>query len=165
MDKLKHGKLSEQGSFAIASSTLSILRLLIEDSSWKSAQDLMTSVRQEGRGLISRCGQTSVSSIGTYILPSFNFFVVLIDEWFEFPLNLALKKMMGASYYKTGQGSSNPTLPSSRNHPGITHRFLLPISSNLSCLLVGSTIIFFKAKLRGNSTHYSSRNHPGSTHG
>ena len=67
MDKLKHGKLSEQGSFAIASSTLSILRLLIEDSSWKSAQDLMTSVRQEGRGLISRCGQTSVSSIGTTI--------------------------------------------------------------------------------------------------
>ena len=65
MDKLKHGKLSEQGSFAIASSTLSILRLLIEDSSWKSAQDLMASVRQEGRGLISRCGQTSVSSIGT----------------------------------------------------------------------------------------------------
>jgi len=63
MDKLKHGKLSEQGSFAIASSTLSILRLLIEDSSWKSAQDLMASVRQEGRGLISRCGQTSVSSI------------------------------------------------------------------------------------------------------
>ena len=65
MDKLKHGKLSEQGSFAIASSTLSILRLLIEDSSWKSAQDLMASVRQQGRGLISRCGQTSVSSIGT----------------------------------------------------------------------------------------------------
>ena len=86
-----------------------------------------------------------------------------VDKWFEFPLNLALKKMMGASYYKTGHVStywkkkwwvipgwfllllgragllligtiikksmSNPTLPSSRNHPGITHCFLLPISS------------------------------------
>ena len=63
MDQLKHGKLSEQGSYAIASSTLSVLRLLVEDSSWNSAQDLMTSVRKEGRALISRCGQTSVSSI------------------------------------------------------------------------------------------------------
>jgi len=63
VDKLKHGKLSEQGSYAVASSTLSVLRLLVEDSSWNSAQDLMTSVREEGRTLISRCGQTSVSSI------------------------------------------------------------------------------------------------------
>ena len=64
MDKLKHGKLSEKGSYAIASSTLSVLRLLVEDSSWNSAQDLMTSVREEGRTLINRCGQTSFSSIG-----------------------------------------------------------------------------------------------------
>jgi len=63
MDDLKHGKLSEQGSFAIASKTLSILRLLVEDSSWNSAQDLMTSIRKQGRALISRCGQTSFSSI------------------------------------------------------------------------------------------------------
>ena len=67
MDDLKHGKLSEQGSFAIASKTLSILRLLVEDSSWNSAQDLMTSIRKQGRALISRCGQTSFSSIGELI--------------------------------------------------------------------------------------------------
>ena len=67
MDKLKHGKLSEKGSYAIASSTLSVLRLLVEDSSWNSAQDLMTSVREEGRTLINRCGQTSFSSIGMFL--------------------------------------------------------------------------------------------------
>lgn len=62
LDNLKHGKLSEQGSVAVASSTLSILTLLVENSQWNSAADLINLVKSEGRGLISRCGSTSVTS-------------------------------------------------------------------------------------------------------
>lgn len=63
MDDLKHGKLSEKGSFAVASSTLSVLRMIVEESSWNSAQDLMSLIRNEGRAMITRCGQTSVTYI------------------------------------------------------------------------------------------------------
>ena len=76
---------------------------------------------------------------------------VLPRQWFELPFNLALKKIMGASYLQSraGQvttdwekkrtGDSNqseqslvtlPCLVCSRDHPGSTNRFFLPISSN-----------------------------------
>lgn len=61
MDDLKHGKLSETGgSFAVASSTLTILRHLVEGSTWNSAQDLMSLIRNEGRTMLSMCGESFV---------------------------------------------------------------------------------------------------------
>ena len=63
MDNLMHGKLSQKGSCAIARQALSILRLIVDDCSWTSAQDLMTLVKNEGRAMSTRCGQTSMSSI------------------------------------------------------------------------------------------------------
>lgn len=63
LDQLRHGKLSEDGSYAVASSTLSILRVIVEESSsWQSAQDLMTLVKNEGREMITKCGHSSVTS-------------------------------------------------------------------------------------------------------
>ena len=53
------------------------------------------------------------------------------------------KKIMGASWVLP-----TTTLPSSRSHPGITHRFFS--QSVVTC----STLIFFKAKLSGNSNHF-----------
>ena len=63
MDNLMHGKLSQKGSCAVACQGLSILRLIVDDCSWTSAQDLMTLVKNEGRAMSTRCGQTSMSSI------------------------------------------------------------------------------------------------------
>ena len=63
MDKIKQGKLSEKGSLAVASSTLSILKVLIEESNWQSVQDLMKLVKNEGKNLVLQCGQTSTTSI------------------------------------------------------------------------------------------------------
>ena len=64
MDNLMHGKFSQKGSFAVACKTLSIIRLIVDDCSWTSAQDLMTLVKNEGRAMSVRCGQTSMTSIG-----------------------------------------------------------------------------------------------------
>ena len=63
MDNLMHGKLSQKGSCAVACQGLSILRLIVDDCSWTSAKDLMTLVKNEGRAMSTRCGQTSMSSI------------------------------------------------------------------------------------------------------
>jgi translation initiation factor eIF-2B subunit beta len=63
IDSLTHGKLTEKGSIAVASSALSILRLLVEDCHWQSAQELMTLVRNEGRSLISRCSQRAPAAV------------------------------------------------------------------------------------------------------
>lgn len=59
MDDLKHGKFIEKGSICIASTSLSLFRILVEDHPWTSAEELMTLVKNEGRALVSRCGQTS----------------------------------------------------------------------------------------------------------
>ena len=63
MDKIKQGKLSQKGSLTVASSTLSILRVLIEESNWQSVQELMNLVKHEGKNLILQCGQTATTSI------------------------------------------------------------------------------------------------------
>ena len=57
------GKLSQKGSLTVASSTLSILRVLIEESNWQSVQELMNLVKHEGKNLILQCGQTPTTSI------------------------------------------------------------------------------------------------------
>ena len=62
LDKIKQRKLSEKGSLAVASSTLSLMKVLIDESNWQSVQELMTLVKLEGKNLILQCGQTSATT-------------------------------------------------------------------------------------------------------
>lgn len=67
LDRITHGKLSSKGSYEVVSSALSVLRDLVDTCDWRSATDLMSLLRSEGRLLVARSDHGSATSIGNIV--------------------------------------------------------------------------------------------------